>query len=260
MVSDALALALAAFAARLARRPPSVRHTYGLVRAEVIAASANGILMLILIGAILVEAIIRLADPRPVAGDSVALVGAVGLVVNLIVAWLLHRGGGEDLNTRGAMLHVMGDVLGSIAALAAGLVIHFTGWMPIDPLLSILVAALILVSTLALLRDALNVLMEAVPRGVQIDRVGAALTRLQGVRSVHDLHVWTLASGRRALSAHLELDDLGAWPAVLAAARTTLRRQFDIDHVTLQPECAHRPPTTGRGRIPIKVGHREVGP
>jgi cobalt-zinc-cadmium efflux system protein len=235
MVTDASSLGLAAAATWLARRPPSMRHSYGLVRAEVLAALINSLAMLVLIGFIVFEAIQRFSAPHPVAGGPVIAVAIVGLIVNLVVAWMLHRGE-QTLNSRAALLHVLGDVLGSVAAIAAGVVIVTTGWTPIDPLLSLFVAALIGISALRLLREVVHVLMEGVPLNVQLDTVGHDLAALDGVLRVHDLHVWTLSSGTIALSAHLELHDLSHWPSILAAARQTLETHHGIRHVTLQPE------------------------
>ena len=163
MLTDSTALGLAALTAWLARRPPSRRHTYGLVRLEIVAALVNALLMFGLVGFIAVEAVERFAQPRAVQGGIVTVVAIVGLLVNLGVAWQLSRGE-KTLNTRAALLHVMGDLLGSVAALAAGLVIYFTGWMPIDPILSLVVSGLILVSAWRLLAEALDVLLEAVRR------------------------------------------------------------------------------------------------
>jgi cobalt-zinc-cadmium efflux system protein len=235
MASDALALGLAAIANWISRQPPSARHTYGLARAEVIAASLNGLLMLCITAWICYEALGRLRDPEPVVGSAVIVIAGLGLAVNLFVARMLSQGG-HDLNSRAALLHVLGDILGSVAALVAGGVIYFTGWLPIDPLLSLLVAGLVLASTVRLLRDALNVLMEAVPAGIELETVGNSIARVEGVLSVHDLHIWTLATGKVALSAHIELVSLAAWPALLKRLQIKLHDDFDIDHVTLQPE------------------------
>jgi cobalt-zinc-cadmium efflux system protein len=235
MVTDSSALGLAAAAAWLARRPPSMRHSYGLMRAEVLAALFNSLLMLVLIGFIVREAIERVGAPRDIAGGTVITVAAIGLAINLAVAWVLSSGE-HTLNSRAALLHVLGDALGSVAAITAGIVIVTTGWTPIDPLLSLLVAALILVSALRLLREVVHVLMEGVPLSLQLDAVGQDLAKLDGVLRVHDLHVWTLSSGTIALSAHLEIRDLADWPDILAAARQTVDTQHGIRHVTLQPE------------------------
>ena len=250
MLSDALALGLAAFAVQLARRPPSARHSYGLARAEVLAAAFNGLLMLAVIIAITVESVARLLRPTPVAGGAVMLIAGVGLLVNVGAAAILARAG-EGLNVRAALLHVLGDLLGSVAALTAGAVIWFTGWLPADPLLSLAVALGILVSTLRLLREATHVLMEGVPLSVDLEQVGRGMAGLADVRGVHDLHIWTLSSGQTALSAHVEIDRFDAWPRILRRVREHLAQQHGIGHVTLQPECALRPPQAGRPHIPI---------
>ncbi len=235
MLTDASSLGLAAAAAWLARRPPSPRHSYGFARAEVLAALVNSVLMLVLLGFIVREAIGRIGTPREIQGGTVVGVAVIGLMVNLAVAWLLSRGA-QTLNSRAALLHVLGDALGSVAAIVAGLVILITGWTPIDPLLSMLVAALILMSALRLVREAVHVLMEGVPFDLQLDTIGRELAVLDGVLRVHDLHVWTLASGSVALSAHLEVRSLDDWPRILDAARHVLDTHHGIHHVTLQPE------------------------
>ncbi|HVK53995.1 MAG TPA: cation diffusion facilitator family transporter [Burkholderiales bacterium] len=235
MVSDAFALGLAAIAAWISRRPPSPRHTFGLARAEVIAASLNGLLMLGVVGWICYEALDRLYNPQPVQGLAVMAIAGLGLAVNLLVARILSKGS-HDMNSRAALLHVLGDILGSVAALVAGAVIYVTDWLPIDPLLSLLVAGLVLSSTVRLLRDALNVLMEAVPASIELEIVGTSMAKVEGVVNVHDLHIWTLATGKIALSAHIELASLAAWPSLLKRLQTMLHESFDIDHVTLQPE------------------------
>jgi cobalt-zinc-cadmium efflux system protein len=246
MVTDSASLGLAALAAWLARKPPSARHSYGLGRAEVVAALVNAVFMLAVIVTITVVAIQRLRSPQPVAGESVTVVALLGLVVNIVVAWLLARSE-KTMNTRGALLHVMGDLLGSIAALLSGIVIWTTGWLPIDPLLSLAICGLILVSSLRLLREALHALMEGVPLHLSLNDIGAAMAGVSGVRSVHDLHIWTLSSNRTALSAHLVIDDLGQWERVLHDVAHMLDERFHIEHVTLQPEATART----LARIPV---------
>ena len=167
-------------------------------------------------------------------------VAGVGLLLNLAVAWLLARGE-RTFNSRAALLHVLGDLLGSVAAIIAGVVITFTGWTPIDPILSLFIGALILVSSLRLLRETVHVLMEGVPLHLDLPEVGRAMATVEGVHSVHDLHIWTLSSGSTALSAHVLLDDLNRWPEVLDAERQLLEGRFAIRHVTLQPEPAQQP-------------------
>ena len=254
MVADSSALGLAAAAAWLARRPPSMRHSYGLVRAEVLAALLNSLLVLVLVGFIVHEALERIDRPRDVVGGAVIGVAVIGLAVNLAVAWILSRGA-HSLNSRAALLHVLGDALGSVAAIAAGIVVVATGWTPIDPLLSILVAALILVSALRLLREVVHVLMEGVPLEVELEAVGRDLAALDGVLRVHDLHVWTLSTGTVALSAHLELRDLADWPRILATARREMDTRHGIRHVTLQPETLAALPLERADRPPQENPH-----
>jgi len=249
MLTDAASLGLAALAARIALRPTSARHSYGLRRVEALAALANGLFMLVIVGGLVWHAVERLLEPRAVAGEAVILVALGGLVLNLAVAWLLTRGE-SDLNTRGALLHVIGDLLGSVAALASGIVILYTGWMPIDPLLTMLICGLILYSTLALLRQVVHTLLEGVPDGLSLPEVGHAMAGVEGVRSVHDLHIWSLDSNRSALSAHVVLADAARWPTVLAAERALLRSRFGIEHATLQPELPPAQPLVFTPRTP----------
>lgn len=237
MFSDSAALGLAWLGAWMARKPPSVKHSYGLVRAEIMVALVNGLLMLAVVTAIALEAIQRLHVPQQVHGVEVMLIAFLGLLVNLTVAWRLGQNQAQhNLNSRAALLHVIGDALGSVAALAAGAVIYFTGWLPIDPILSLFISVLILFSTLNLLREVLRVLMEGVPRHLDLGSVGRAMGEVAEVREVHDVHIWTLSSSVVALSAHVVLQDMEAWPRVLPALREMLHERFAIDHVTLQPE------------------------
>lgn len=235
MINDAAALTLAAVAAWLAHRPASARHSYGFGRAEFLAALANSLGLLILVAWLAVSAIQRLRNPQSVIGEAVSLTAAVGLAINIGVAWLLSRGA-RNLNTRAALLHVLGDLLGSVAALLAGVVIAFTGWTPIDPLLSLGIGALVLVSSLRLLREAVHGLMEGTPFNITLETVGRALATVPGVASVHDLHIWSVASEQVMLSAHLVVRDLRHWETVLDTCHTLLAEHFDIRHATLQPE------------------------
>jgi len=235
MVSDSIALGVAALASRVAQRKPSHLHSYGFGRAEFLGALFNAALMLLIVVAIAVSAVNRLTSTHPVEGGVVAIVALIGLILNVGVAWLLSRGE-DDLNTRAALLHVMGDLLGSVAALIAGAVIYFTGWTPIDPILSLFIVVLILFSSLRLLRESMHGLMEGVPLHLSLPEVGQAMAKVDGVRSVHDLHIWSLSSNRIALSAHVVISDLACWENTLATLRELLEERFHIDHVTLQPE------------------------
>jgi cobalt-zinc-cadmium efflux system protein len=234
MATDAASFVVALIAQYVARRPPSAQASYGHARAEVLAAFVNALVMLALVVWIAVEAVQRLLQPMPVSGGVVVVVAAIGLAVNVLVATMLMRAQ-ESINARGALLHVFGDLLGSVAALVAGAVVAYTGWTPIDPILSIVVALLILRSTVALLRESGAVLMEHVPGNLSYESIGQALCALPGVTGVHDLHVWNMSANRAALSAHMTLEDGVRWPATLASAQRLLAEDFGIDHVTLQP-------------------------
>ena len=239
MVTDSMSLALAAVAARLSVQPASATHSYGLRRVETLAGLLNGLAMLAVVAIIVWHAVERLLEPRAIQGMAVMLVAAIGLIVNLIVAWLLSRGE-ANLNTRAALLHVMGDLLGSVAALVAGMVIHFTGWTPIDPLLSMLICGLILAATLRLLRQAVHTLLDGVPPRITLPEVGTTMASVEGVTSVHDLHIWNLDSRETALSAHVVLMRAEDWPAVLPRLQSLLAARFGIGHITLQPELPPR--------------------
>jgi cobalt-zinc-cadmium efflux system protein len=256
MATDAAAFVVALFAQSLARRPPSAHASYGYSRAEVLAAFVNALAMLALVAWIAVEAVSRLLAPTPVAGAVVVGVAATGIAVNLVVAWTLSRKA-SGMNARGVLLHVAGDLLGSVAALVAGAVVHFTGWTPIDPILSIVVVLLILRSTFALLRQSSGVLMERVPAHLSYEAIGRALASLPGVTGVHDLHVWQMSAERAALSAHVTLDDGATWPRVLASAQRMLAQDFGIDHVTLQPSWPVAPHAQRPVSVPIVAGRRD---
>ena len=235
LLTDAAALLFSLAANKVAQRPPSQRHSFGLARAEVIAAFVNSLALLTVVGWLLIEGVERVRHPVRVNGGAVLLIAAIGLIVNLSVAWVLarHR---DNLNMRAALLHVLGDLLGSVAALVAGAVIVLTGYTVVDPLLSMLVSGLILRSTLGVLKESTMVLLDSVPSGVEFQEVGKALARIDGVRSVHDLHVWSMVPGRNAVSAHVLVERIERWPHVLREARRVLARDFGINHVTLQPE------------------------
>lgn len=244
MVTDGAALALALLASWIAARPPSARHSFGLGRVELLAALVNALAMLLVVAGIGIEAWSRFQSPRPVDGALVGVVAVIGLAVNLLVAWKLSHGQ-DNMNVRGAFLHVMGDVLGSVAAIVAGIVVWATGWTPIDPLLSLLIGGLVLAASLRLLRDAVHGLLDGVPLAVSLPDLGRELAAVPGVIEVHDLHVWSLSGERLALSAHVRLKDFSDWPAVLHALRHKAE-DHGIGHATFQPEAAQWVPLTRR--------------
>ena len=242
LATDVLGLAVALIATALAQRPPSRRRTYGLGRAEVLAAALNALVLLVVAGVVAVEAVTRLAAPPAVPGVPLLVLGALGLVGNLAALAVLTRGGSRErsLNLRGAMLEVMGDALGSVAVLSVAVVMLTTGWRQADPVASLAIAALIVPRALALLREAAHVLLEGTPRGVDATEVDRVLRTVPGVRDVHDLHVWTITSGRHAVSAHLVVDEARSLhcgdASVLDAAAIELSRHFGLTHSTLQVE------------------------
>jgi len=235
MVTDAAALGLALLAQMISRRPPSPKHSFGFGRAEALAAFVNSIAMLALVLWIVIEAISRFNDPHQVDGLTVTVVAAIGLVMNIVVAWVLSRDK-KSVNTRAALVHVMGDLLASVAALIAGVVIQMTGWMPIDAILSILVSLLILKSTISILKESYHFLMEGVPLHIDYLEVGRDLKNVPGVLAVHDLHVWEMTPNFPALIGHIEIADIQEWPAIMKRINHLLLEKHGIDHVTLQPE------------------------
>lgn len=240
MVTDGAALALGALAAWVARRPPSARHSYGLGRAEIFAALLNAAAMLAIVALIGHEAFLRFQQPGPVNGGAAALIALAGLAVNVLILRRLSPHA-HDMNARAARLHVVGDALGSLAALVSGVVIAVGGWTAIDPIASFAICALIAVSALRLTRESLHALMEGVPRGLSVEAIGREMASVEGVLSVHDLHVWMLSGTRTALSAHVVVASMAHWDRTLPALQERLREKFRIDHVTLQPESGARP-------------------
>jgi len=235
MVTDAAALGMALLAQIIARRPPSARHSFGFGRAEALATFFNGVVMLGIVGWIVIEAVQRFGHPQPVQGQMVFIVAAIGLAINLLIAIVLSRDK-ASMNTRAALVHVMGDLLGSVAALMAGAVIYYTGWMQIDPLLSVLVALLILKSTCSILGESYHFLMTGVPLHIDYLQVGSDLGAMPGILSVHDLHVWEMSPNEPALIGHVEIADLQQWPTILREIKRMLLEKHTIDHVTLQAE------------------------
>lgn len=235
MFTDVGALALSLLAMRWAERPPSPERTYGYVRLEILAALVNGAALLLVAGLIVVEAWKRLQAPPDVDGPLMMGVAAVGLGVNLVAARLMHRHAHENLSVRGAYLHVLGDLLGSIGAVTAGIVILTTGWTPVDALTSLLISALLLVGAWRLVREATEVLLEAAPAHIDVTEVLAELQAVEGLGDIHDLHVWTLTSGFVALSGHGVIDRASRIPEVLDEIRERAARR-GIRHVTFQLE------------------------
>ncbi|MBW8771297.1 MAG: cation transporter [Gemmatimonadetes bacterium] len=235
-LGDVLGLVLAWAGTVLARRGPTPRRTYGLRRFSILAAIANAGLLLVAVGAIIVEAVDRLRHPAPIAGGIVSAVAAIGIVINLGTALGFMRGREHDLNIRGAFLHMLGDAGASAGVVVAGLLIRATGRLWIDPLVSLFLAAAILWSTWGLAKDSVNLALDAVPAGIDPLEVDAALRGLEGVVEVHDLHIWGMSTTDVALTAHLIRPCHGGEDALLASATRLLRDRFGIAHATLQVE------------------------
>ena len=241
-LSDVLGLVCAWGALLLGRRPPGAKFTYGLGRSSVLAALVNAVLLLLACGAIAWEAASRLGSPPPVMGRTVMAVAAVGIVLNGISAWMLHAGSHGDLNRRSAYIHMLSDAAVSAGVLLSGLFIMLTGWRLLDPLVSLAIVAVILITTWRLLRDSLTLSLDGVPASVNSSAVMSYLADQRGVTDVHDLHIWALSTTSVALTAHLVVPDRGAEDALLTSLTPDLKRRFQIQHATLQIErdrCAH---------------------
>lgn len=260
MATDTLALAIALVAVRLSRRPADARRTFGYARFEAIGALVNGLLLFGVAGYILWEAVGRVREPPAVASTGMFLVASVGLVVNLIAMRLLAAGSGENLNVKGAYLEVWSDMLGSIAVIVAAIVIHFTAWTIVDPILAVLIGLWVLPRTWTLLRDAGHVLLNGVPAHIDLDSVRSVLSGVSGVEEIHDLHVWSLGSQRVSLTAHVVVTESSNPEAARSEMSRALATKFGIEHSTLQIEtspcgdvdCNH--PDSGRNP-PHEHGH-----
>jgi cobalt-zinc-cadmium efflux system protein len=250
-LSDVLGLLLAWGASVLARRLPTARHTYGLRRTTVLAALLNGVLLLIAVGGIGWEAVRRFSEPAPVRATVVIVVAAVGIVINTITALLFTAGRKGDLNIRGAFLHMAADAGVSAGVVAAGLGMAATGWSWLDPAISLAIVVVILWGTWGLLRDSVNLALDAVPEGIEPEAVEAYLGDLPGISGVHDLHIWGMSTTDVALTAHLVKPALEDDDAFIASASLELRQRFGIDHATFQLE-------RGRSGLPCHLAPADV--
>lgn len=259
MLTDVGALGLALFTAWMAQRPADDRRTFGWLRGEILAALANGVALLVIAGLICVEAWQRLHTPEPIRTGLFAGVAAAGLVVNLVSLRLLHAGHQHSLNSRAAYLHVFADMLGSVGALAAAAIIALTGWTAADPVLSVLLALMIVVGAWRLVRESVDVLLESVPAHVRLGEVREVMLRVPGVTDVHDVHVWTVTSGVVALAAHATVPELARHPGALVELGEGLAA-LGIRHVTIQIECGGE----CTGPVPAGAGapadHHHHGP
>lgn len=245
MLTDAAGIGMALLASTLAARPPTLQRTYGWQRVEILAATANALVLMAVAVFVIVEALRRIGSPPEISSGLMLVVASIGLVANVVSLRLLHAGRGESLNVRGAYLEVLGDLLGSAGVVVAAVILALTDWWVVDPIASIAVALLILPRAWLLLRDALDILLEATPRGVALSDVRRHILSVPGVRDVHDLHAWTITSGMPVLSAHVVVDDevltTGCGPSTLDRLQDCLAGHFDVGHSTFQLEPAgHR--------------------
>ena len=236
MLADVAALALALFAAWFSARPATPRKTFGYYRLEILAALINGVTLVVISLLIIYEAYHRYLEPQPVKSGAMMLVAVGGLVINAVCAYLLHGHHEEDLNVRGAWLHVIGDALGSVGAIIAGALMLLWGWYAADPLFSVFISLLIVWSSWNLIRESTNVLLEGTPAHINLRAVEEAILETAGVEDVHDLHVWTITSGREALSAHVIHVETISPPELLSELRNKLHTRFGVDHLTIQME------------------------
>ena len=251
MASDAAALALSFFVARIAIRPRNFEQTFGYRRAEVIGALANGASLFVVAAWIMVEAFERFGDSSmPIQGKGMAITAAVGLCVNLVVAYILS-GASDNMNVRGALLHVLGDMLGSVAALIAAGVIVLTGWQAADPIASSVIAVVILFSAIRLVKECVHMLMQGTPQNLDCSAVENTIRQTEGVTEVHDLHVWSLTAGAPILSAHIVLDADRHGTELTRVVGQRLKAIHGIEHVTIQPEASA---PIIQLRIPGRVG------
>jgi cobalt-zinc-cadmium efflux system protein len=239
MLTDTMALALSAVAFRMSSRPADAKRSYGYQRFQILAAFVNGLSLLVIVGWILVEAIQRIVQPSPVMGQTMLIVATAGLAVNVIVFLILHGGDQENLNMRGAALHVLGDLLGSIAAVTAALIILSTGWMPIDPLLSVGVAMLIFRSAWHLVKRSGHILLEGAPEWLDVDAMQSKIVAANPeVKEIHHVHVWGLTPQYLMLTMHVALQQIQSdTTATIRSIKDLLKTEYGINHSTIEVEC-----------------------
>lgn len=240
MLSDAAALALSLVAMWFAARPASPNKTYGFYRFEILAALLNGVTLFVIAGFIVAEAVERFREPPTVASGSMMVIACIGLLANLASAWFLMRKSDVkgNLNVRSAYLHVLGDALGSVGAIIAGLLMMLFSWYIADPIISVVVALLILKSAWGVIKSTVHILMEGTPPTIQVEEVKAALEAIEGVKDVHDLHVWTITSGLDSLTCHMLIDDEADSQSILQQAVRRLEERFKLQHTTIQIETS----------------------
>lgn len=236
-LSDVFSLVLVLIAFRLAKVQRNERFTYGYRKSTILISLLNAVILLVAVGAIVIESIHKFSEPTEVDGIAVSWTAGVGILINGATALLLMRGQKTDLNVRGAFLHMAADTLVSVGVVISGIVIHYTGWTVIDPIVSLIIAIVILISTWELLSDSLRLAVDGIPEGVELQDIEHLLKAEEHVKSIHHIHVWAISTTETALTAHIVVDDLSCWPHVSEHLKHTLA-EHGISHVTLEPETA----------------------
>jgi cobalt-zinc-cadmium efflux system protein len=254
MLTDNLALLLSFFAMTFASLPATERKTYGFYRLEILAAFVNGIVLVLISLYIMYQAYLRMIHPQPVQGMLMLIVAVIGLVANIIGALVLFKHSHNSLNIRGAYLHIVGDALSSVGVVIGGVIIIYTGWYLIDPILSILISLVIIYGSWSLVKESVNILLESAPAHINIDTIAAEIAKIKGVREAYHIHVWTITSGVYALSAHVLIDDqpVSGSRELLDNIRALLADRFKVLHITIQLEC-ERCDVTGLCSLPGMV-------
>ncbi len=239
MLTDTLALALTLFALKFGERPATSEKTYGFYRIEILAALINGSILILISLYIFYKAYLRIIEPHEIKTPIMMGVAFLGLIVNILAAILLRKSSRENLNVRGAYLHIIGDALSSIAVLAGGIIILFTGWHRTDSILSFIIGIMIILGAYALMKESVDILLEATPKGIDLEDVVSEIKKIKGVKDLHHIHLWTITSGIYALSGHILIEDIltSKSTRILDDINRLLRENFHIDHTTLQFEC-----------------------
>ncbi|MFC2025152.1 cation diffusion facilitator family transporter [Chloroflexota bacterium] len=243
MLVDALALGLALFAINIARRPATPTKTYGYHRAEIMAALANGTTLVLLALWIFYEAYQRFLEPPLIRAPLMLSVATIGLIANLVGVLLLKKASHEQLNIKAAFWHILGDTISSVGVIIASIIISVTGWYIVDPIIAVFIGSILLWGAVRIVRESVDILLEAVPKHIQVDKVIEAVKSVPGVEDIHDIHIWTITSGMHTLSAHLRIEDqtVNRSAEIVAAVNKNLARNFNITHTTLQLECESCP-------------------
>ncbi len=242
MVVDGAAIALSLFAVHLSMKPSTSQNTYSLVRMEIVAAFINGITLIVLAGFIFYESVKRIGEPPAVEGELMFVVALIGMIVNIVSAWILWGASHDNLNVKGALLHVMGDLAGSVGAVVASIVIMTTGWTLVDPLVSLFIGLLIIKSSYGLLKESVHILLEGTPHGLSPEKVISSIEKVAGVVEVHDFHIWSLTTGQVLLTAHLKISGEGSdGTKVLCEVTEMLEKKYHLTHSTIQIEDSTHP-------------------